>query len=825
MTDLRERQEIRELSQLDEGLRKYHEKFEKQGAGESKAGLGLVYVAMRAMVPWIEGKVALLELPYEEAKAAGVLPSQVPHAVQWLAEMQADAVSYITAKLCVSASYNRANVTRTAMRIANLIEENYRFEELEQAEPNLASAMSRKAARWSRASTRRKIMRKAADVAGVHRMGWTEQEKLKLGVKLMEVYVETTGLAELVTMQDADKGGPHTKKVIVMSDAAVERLAENHSRIEYDDPENKPMICPPKPWTSPVSGGYLTERMKKPILRGATFRKVTEGLLDELFSTDLSGVYDAVNAVQATAWKINTSVLDVLSEAWRADMDMGILPEREDIPLPPVPSIVPANTKQDNMTDDERAALREWKNEARMIHEYNGMNRSKRFALSTKIVQAEDVRDEAAIWFPHSLDFRGRIYPMSSELSPQSDDLSKSLLQFAESKPLGETGAYWLLVHIANLFGHDKIPFRDRVEWTQAQHDKLMDSAFSPLDGEKFWTTADEPWCALAACFEYAGWSMSGCSEDYESSLPIAMDGSCSGIQHFSAMLRDQRGAEAVNLVDNETPADIYTEVLHVVNEKLNDSSEPLAKVWLGKVDRKIVKRPCMTFAYSVTSAGIKQQILDEIRKRQEGDYLPGTPDWEASVFLAPIVEDSIRTVVDRAAEAMDWLKGMSQIISKNEVPTGWTTPLGFRVLQPYLKSKGKRIKVWFQGQPMYLTLTFEGDKIDRAKQASAVAPNYVHSLDATHLMMTVNRMAGQVTDSFAVIHDSFGVHACDTDELHYALRDEFINLYSDNEVLVDFYQESLLRLPGEQWPDAPPPPEAGEYNIEEVRDADFFFA
>ena len=824
MSELKERQELRELSQLDAGVARYYDKFEKQGAGESKAGLGLVFVAMKAMIPWITDRVAALEAPYEEAKAGNTLPSQVPMAVQFLTEMQADAVSYITAKLCVSASYNRANVTRTAMRIANLIEENYRFEELEQAEPALANSMSRKAARWSRASTRRKIMRKAADVAGIKRMGWTEQDKLKLGIKLIEVYVEVTGFAELALTQDTDKGGHNTKKVIHMTEAALDRLAENHSRIEFDDPENRPMIHPPRPWINPVTGGYLTERMKKPILRGATFRKVTEGLLDELFSSDLTEVYAAVNAVQATAWRINKPVLDVLDEAWRADIDMGVLPERDDLDLPPLPAIVPANTKQDNMTEEEKAALKGWKNEARIVHEYNGMNRSKRFALSTKLVQAREVENEDAIYFPHSLDFRGRIYPMSSELSPQSDDLSKSLLQFAEGKRLGKHGAYWLAVHIANLFGHDKIPFDERVAWTIEHEHMLMDSAAEPIDGQRFWATADEPWCALAACYEYLGYMIEG--EDYVSHLPIAMDGSCSGIQHFSAMLRDQRGAEAVNLVKNERPADIYTEVLEELNRTLGQSSEPLAKVWLGKVDRKIVKRPCMTFAYSVTSAGIKNQILDEIRKRQEGDYLPGTPDWEAAIFLAPLVEDAIRSVVDRAAEAMDWLKGMSKVISKNEVPTGWTTPLGFKVLQPYLKSKGKRIKVWFQGQPMFLTLTFEGDKIDRAKQSSAVAPNFVHSLDATHLMMTVNRLASEgITSSFAVIHDSFGVHACDVDELHYGLRDEFINLYSEHEVLVEFYQESLLRIPGEQWPDAPVPPEAGDYDIKEVRDADFFFA
>jgi DNA-directed RNA polymerase len=808
---------MRELSQLDEGMRRYYKKFEQQGAGESKAGLGLVYVAMKAMIPWIDERVAMLEDGKEH-------PSSVPLGIHWLMEMQSDAVAYITAKLCVSASYNKASVTRTAMRIANLIEENYRYEELEQAEPALANSMGQKAKRWSRASTRRKIMRKAADVAGVRRMGWTEQEKLKLGVKLIEAYVETTGFAELVLQQMSERRGPNTQKIMHMTDEAVERLNQNHGRIEFDDPENRPMLHPPKPWTTPLSGGYLTERMKRPILRGATFRKVTEGLLDELFSTDLTEIYDAVNAVQATPWRINKSVLDVLTEAWKADLDMGVLPEAEDIDLPPLPAIVPADTKRDNMTDEEKQALDGWKKEARQVHEYNAMNRSKRFALLTKLTQAAEVADEEAIYFPHSLDFRGRIYPMSSELSPQSDDLSKSLLQFAEAKPLGTNGGYWLAVHIANLFGHDKIPFDERVQWTLDHTEALLDSASSPLDGEKFWTTADEPWCALAACFEWYGFQLTG--PEYESSLPIAMDGSCSGIQHFSAMLRDQRGAEAVNLVCNERPADIYIEVLEEVRRVLKAHDEPLAKVWLDKVDRKIVKRPCMTFAYSVTSAGIKQQILDEIRKRQEGDYLPGTPDWQAAVFLAPIVEESIRTVVDRAAEAMDWLKGMSKVVSANEVPTGWTTPLGFKVLQPYLKSKGKRIKVLFQGQPLFLTLTFEGDKIDRAKQSSAVAPNFVHSLDATHLMMTVSRLKSSgITRSFAVIHDSFGVHACDVDELHYALRDEFVRLYKEHEVLVEFYRESLLRLPGEDWPKADSPPEAGDYDIEEVRDADFFFA
>lgn len=816
-TDKIQRQMDRETQQVTEGINRYRAQMESQGMGESKPGLGLVYVAMSTLIPALEEHVRMLE----DGEAH---PSQVPLGLHYLTQFSVEAVSYITAKIMVTASWNEANVTRTAMKIANLIEENYRYEELEQAEPALANSMGVKARRWPNARTRRKIMRKAADVAGIKRMGWTEQEKLKLGLKLMEEYEKLTGFSELRTISDPAKGKRQQQKIVVMTEPARERVAANQERVEADDPVNKPMIVPPKPWTTPITGGYLTDMLKQPILRGATFRRVTEGLIDELFSTDLSLVYDAVNAVQSTSWRINRSVYNVMRDAWADDIDMGVLPPREELPLPAVPAgLPPVGTPPEDLTEKQSEMLRKWKQDAREVHAANTANKSKRSSIATKLSLAAEVVDEPEIYFPHSLDFRGRIYPMSAELSPQSDDLSKSLIEFSEGKPLGESGAYWLCVHIANLFGHDKIPFDDRVAWVHEHAPHLMDSAASPIDGEKFWTTADEPWCALAACFEYTGYMLEG--PDYVSHLPIAMDGSCSGIQHFSAMLRDQRGAEAVNLVPNSTPADIYTEVLNVVNQKLGESSEPLAKVWLGKVDRKIVKRPCMTFAYSVTSAGIKQQIIDEIRKRQEGDYLPGTANWAAAHFLAPIVEDAIREVVDRAAEAMDWLKGVAKHISKEDLPTGWTTPLGFRVLQPYVKSKGKRIKVLYNGEPMFLTLTFEGDKIDGAKQQSAVAPNYVHSLDATHLMMTVNRLYTNGFRSFAVIHDSFGVHACDTDELHYALRDEFVRLYSDHEVLVEFYQESLLRLPGDKWPDVESPPEAGEYNIEEVRDADFFFA
>jgi DNA-directed RNA polymerase len=803
----RELQELREIQQLTDGVDRYKREAEGQGAGDIKAGRSMVEVTMLAMIPTLVENIRLLE-------SGETHPSQVPLAYQYMTEMEVDAVAYITARVCISAANSNAKLTRTAMRIANLIEEDYRFEQLEQAEPALANSMSRKAAKWSTSGARRRIMRKAAEVAGVARMGWTEGEKLKLGTKLIEDFITVTGFAQI----NEQRAGIKVTKVIEFTPDAEERLADNHLRLEGERPVNVPMIHPPKNWINPTTGGYLTERMRKDFVRS-----VGKQTRDEVFNVDMPAVYDAVNKVQATRWAINVPVLEILEEAHRSAGSLAGLPEMESLELPERPESIDRKCSPDDMPDDMKAAFTEWKQQAREVHEYNAKLKSKRQALMTKLALADDLRDRDVFYFPHSLDFRGRLYAMTAELSPQGDDIAKSLIMFADGKPLGDTGAYWLAVHIANLFGIDKVSFDERVSWVQDNNEFLMDSAKNPLDGYRFWATADDPWCALAACFEWAGYQREG--DEFVTHLPIAMDGSCSGIQHFSAMLRDAEGGRAVNLRPSDVPSDIYTEVLKATKCLLAENQEPLAKVWMDKVDRKIVKRPCMTFAYSVTSIGIRDQIASEMRKQCDGQYLPGHENWKAAAFLAPVVEEAIRKVVDRAAEAMDWLKEMSTHMSKEEIPTSWVTPLGFPVVQPYRKAKGKKFKVWFQGQRVRLTLRVESREIDKRKHSLSVAPNFVHSLDATHLMMVVNRMVSEgITDAFAMIHDSFGVHACDVDELHYIIRDEFIKLY-DEDVLVDTYRSCLLALPGDKWPDVPTPPEAGDLDLEEVRDADFFFA
>ena len=53
-------------------------------------------------------------------------------------------------------------------------------------------------------------------------------------------------------------------------------------------------------------------------------------------------------------------------------------------------------------------------------------------------------------------------------------------------------------VHLSNLFGNNKISHDDRVSFVETNMEKILDSVANPLEGEMWWSTAEEPFQALA---------------------------------------------------------------------------------------------------------------------------------------------------------------------------------------------------------------------------------------------------------------------------------------------------------------------------------------
>ncbi len=748
-------------------------------------------------------------------------------AVKWLKEMDADAVAYLTCTICVNAlTGKKANVVSVARSVATALAQDINYKLLRDThkglyrivQEQLKKSTSSHHATGVMNHTFHKANEKAAALRAEGKEAPSEmplftfegQTELHVGMCLVELFCAATGLAEIV-VETARK---HSSLAVLRGTPKImEWLEKAHESAAMFLPVWMPMLVPPQPWTTPKDGGYLTDIGG----RSDLVRTRNRAYKAELAQADMPEVYRALNLIQATAWKINKPVLEVMQQAWAMGGCIGGLPDRDLIELPTQPQGLIENPELFKLENADE--FKKWKRDRADVYEENARGVSRRVSAAQKIALAVKFADEAAIYFPHNLDFRGRCYPIPSILTPQGDDQAKSLLTFSQGVPLGEDGAYWLAIHLANCFGVDKVSFEERIAWVHANEDAILDSALNPLDGARLWCKADSPYCALAACFEWLGYCVNG--TDHVSHLPVALDGSCNGLQNFSAMLRDEIGGAATNLLPHAKPADIYTEVMVLAAARVRKDAEagkPEALALDGRLSRKIVKTPVMTLPYGVTKSGMRQQVLDACKK--EGVEL----SWASAEYLAALLWECIGEVVVAARQAMDWLKEASKVASSGDLPISWTTPAGFPVLQEYREDSGKACDVHVGGRRLQLTLAMDGTTLDRRRQALGISPNYVHSCDASHMMLTVNVAADNGLDSFAMIHDSYGAHAARAGVMAASLRHAFVQQY-EGDVLGAFRDELVAQLPPEIAADLPPLPPTGNLDLAAVLQSKYFFA
>jgi DNA-directed RNA polymerase len=735
-----------------------------------------------------------------------------------LSEADPYEVAYIAARVALNSAATKENIQTTSLTIANQIIEHLRMEDFRKTnKAGYKGFVKANQGRLAPSSTKRQqAIRKLLDKENSEELAadviWqTQKQKVRLGTAVFEALCEATGLFTMtfgVTRRGTEG------YIVTATEAVVKWLEVQHARCELLEPILMPMVVPPRRWSTPFKGGYLTRIPGKRLVKSAN-----RAYQDTLAETDLTKVYEAVNHVQETRWRINRTILDTVRQVWDSGGSIAGLPRREDRPIPERP----------DTTDEDK--LKAWKRSAAKAHEDNAMAVSLRVSMQQRLWIAEKFADEEAIWFPHSMDFRGRIYPIpATGIHPQADDLGKALLEFADGLPLGDKGGYWLAIHLANLFGVDKVSFRDRIEWTFANSAAILDSAIQPLDGARFWTTADSPWMALAACIEFAGYLEH--KGDFVSHLPIPLDGSNSGLQHFSALLRDPAGAAAVNLLPSAEPQDVYAMVAAKVQAIVDASEEPEAAPWKGgKVTRKIAKRPVMTFVYSATRFGMQDMILTTLREidddnkdRGADPHLEGADNYDAARYLSHVIFGAIGDVVSAAAGAMSWLRDAARLSVGSDQPILWTTPDGLPVMQSYREIFGQRIQVHWQGRRVNLTLAREGVRLNARAQANGISPNFVHSLDAAHLRAVARAAREAEIGALAVIHDSFGTHAARTDDLVRVLRDTFVEQYTPD-LLTEFRDELMAQLPEELREDMPELPEMGSLDLEQVRLSNYFFA
>lgn len=731
------------------------------------------------------------------------------------------------------------------MMLSKAIEEEYRAEtsiSTQRRSPQKPRGMRANARKSRSQSTNTR-----SQEADMLRREWPTDLRVKLGAMLLSKLIETAQLPvtrlhprtkeKITRMQPAFLHGykwDHGRRIghITGNAALMEKLESEP--LGGLIAKRMPMLVEPRPWHGWNKGGYLHYTV--PIMRlpmgdntGRDYFMAADN------NGDLDRVYAGLNALSRVPWRVHADVLKVQIEAWNTGEEIANLAPLHthlDTTLPPEPT-----------ADADPDARRKWVTQVREIESERMGKHSQRCYQNFQLEISRSVKDEV-LYFPHNMDFRGRAYPIPPYLNHMGADNVRGLLVFADGKPLGLDGLRWLKIHLATAAGHDKASLDERVAFVMEHLDDIYDSVRDPLGGQRWWLKSEDAWQTLAACFELTAALNSPDPTQYVSHLPVQQDGTCNGLQHYAALGGDEIGARQVNLEPGDKPADVYTAVADAVKEEVRKDAEQgdaVAQKLHGRITRKCVKHPVMTNVYGVTFYGARAQV-----EKQLVGLFPEVATDDAinlrvmSNYITTKIYKSLGDMFRGAQAIQDWLGQCAHLISTSITPEQiaqasaldrtspeaaetqrvkakrngrtaparygkpktvgerplfkstvvWTTPLRLPVVQPYRQAAARKIETSMQGISIHEPQVW--DPVSKRKQLQAFAPNFIHSLDATHMLLSAAKCTERGM-TFASVHDSFWTHACDVDRMSDVLRDAFVEMHSEN-IILRLREEFLLR-------------------------------
>jgi len=449
------------------------------------------------------------------------------------------------------------------------------------------------------------------------------------------------------------------------------------------------------------------------------------------------------------------------------------------------------------------------------------------------------------------LDFRGRIYAKDPFFSYQSSDLARGHLMFNEKRLMTDKGYRWMMIHTANSFNKsytinelnkldwlevdyvtdlkadgipdlsvDKMSLNDRFRWAEENIELLWDIAEDPLKNKDIWMDAEKPWVFLSLCFEvcaYHGSLLSG--DEYYTRLPISIDGSSNGTQHLAAMSRDEVSGGMVGLIPKDKPIDFYIIVAKgIINRNIGtDLGAVLAKIPMKLIRKGISKRGSMTKAYDAGVNCIADIIYTDCYNAGMTTKYGITKSIARK--LSKDLVDTYNTICSGPVAIKNYLQSVVKYVMKDEGHScvTWSTPSGFPVISEKWVTRQKDVSLFYKNKKIVLVYREQTEIPAIHEVMSGISPNYVHSMDASHMSLVINELHDMGITSFGAIHDSYSVHADDVEDLVRVTKSVFINMYDR-----DIFGHIRKDMAGIGYTEHPP--KLGRLDISKVVDSDYFF-
>lgn len=557
------------------------------------------------------------------------------------------------------------------------------------------------------------------------------------------------------------------------------------------------MICKPIPHSNLVGGegGYLeinSPLMKFPVRD--TMGVVHPSILDFNIENNPEW-FNAINRAQETAYSVNQKLLDVLDYFHGTDRSFSDYPyslndEAEEEKR--MEAYVKAATEKE--VDERNNARKRYAERFETPYEplkastVSQAERKHRAIYASKmgkaegiIVQAREYKEFENLYFPGSVDYRGRRYPYANTgLSYQGGEMAKALLQFADKKVLDKKGLRALFECLGNCIkvdGVDKLDKKVRrikanvaKDWFITHKEEFLKGNFEMFidEQDKF----EEPINALAIVMELVEYAKA--PKTYKSGYVLHQDARCSGGAIIGTSLGDEMVMKMTSIIDyaddSEYLGDLYGMVadaaLGICVELAADGNE-IHTALLASQDilftRKMFKDPVMTKSnYGATDY--------RVRKQTEGGI-----DWEAEGFTFEHKQAFDRIVLDALASALpsctSFLEkatgAVETFLSKDfgDDKFAYTIALvnpmnNFPIVNKEYKTSTVPVNTTVNGKRLRLNLKSRTNVVDSRGMVSAFAPNVVHAADSGLLSL----VEFNCNFDLALIHDSIGSHPNDAE-------------------------------------------------------------
>jgi DNA-directed RNA polymerase len=691
----------------------------------------------------------------------------------------------------------------------------------------------------------------ASKAYGFNKEEWSDTLRVYAGTWCCNIL--TTALPEVFYWLDVkDKEGWPNRRLSI-TDAAVQMMDAAAEMAALMRPVWLPRETQPDAWTSWEMKPSEDKRVAKGVTLIKThFPEVEKAVRDGISDGTMAPALEGLSLLQSVPFTINNWVMDQVQQAFDCKLVF-----KKGMPRPSklaVPKPLTDADREKLSIPDQRLLAKRRQN----IIDANSQRTGDISLFKQDMVTARRMAELPQFYTPMTMDFRGRVYPVP-KFNFQREDRVRGMFLFKNGAPITEKGIHWLQVSVANCGAFDKVdkqPIPVRVQWVKDNMDLIRSYVAEPMVNTG-WTKADSPFLFLASCRELV---LCGGNPDYVCHLPVSFDGSCSGIQHLAALTRSPEGAY-VNLTNNEEPDDVYERVAVLVRaameedlvrtiaqdaneeEKAKDArTKVLANLCLPNINRSLCKRPCMTFAYSSKTYGMKQQTIKDVMEPAQLEVLDGIikhhmfaedePTQHACAgYFAKIAYRCIKELVKGPAEAMGFLQQLAGALAHEGKPLRWTTPIGLPWFNKYHASITERISRWLEDGGVTrrieaaVHIGFE-PRIKGEKCENAVSPNFVHALDASHLILTaISAAKAGITDT-ATVHDSFGCLPCHADRYNEIIRETFVRMYEEHDVLAEIYLSALNDHTGTgHYKKLPTLPAQGTLDLSEVQQAKYAFA